>query len=150
MNIKTKFNPYARRKARRLALQALYQWEHTKQAPSEIIAQFLCDQEAIKADLDYFAEIVKQVIEHQERLDQDLLVCLDRTLPELDPIELTILRMSSYELLYRSEIPYKVVLNEAIELAKLFGATDGHKYVNGVLDRLAHRARAVEMSDKHE
>jgi N utilization substance protein B len=71
-------------------------------------------------------------------------------LPELDPIELTILRMSSYELLYRSEIPYKVVLNEAIELAKLFGATDGHKYVNGVLDRLAHRARAVEMSDKHE
>ena len=120
-----------RRKARSLAMQALYQWHMAGQAINEIEAQFRVDNDFAGVDGAYFREL--------------LLPCLDRPLEELDPVELAILRLSAFELHSRVDVPYRVVINEGIELAKVYGATDGHKFVNGVLDKLAPRLREAEV-----
>lgn len=146
MNTKSKFNPHARRKARRLALQALYQWQVSKHGPADIRAQFLQDQDVAKADLDYFDELLRNIVAQQQQLDDALQSFLTRSIAELDPIELTLLRIGFYELTKRFDIPYRVVINEAVELAKTFGATDGHKYVNGVLDKAAQTIRHLEIN----
>ncbi len=132
--------------ARRCALQALYQWQVTGFSPAEIERQFVQEHQASDARLDYFAELLYGVVEHRADIDEALGQFTDRAVEEIDPIERAILRLGAYELLYRKEIPYRAVLNEAINLAKDFGATHkSYKYVNGVLDKLAHRVRAHEI-----
>ena len=146
MTEKPPFNAAARRKARHYGMQALYQWQMTKDPVSDIEIQFLADYDFTKVDVEYFHEIIHQVPAAVDELQAAFSPCLDREIDDLDPIELSLLRLGSYELLKRIDIPYKVVINEAVALAKKFGATDGHKYINGVLDKLARRARAVELN----
>jgi len=134
-----------RRAARSLAMQALYQWHMAGHALNEIEAQFRVDNDFSAVDGAYFREILHGVPHLKTELDELIEPCLDRPLAELDPVELAILRLSTYELLKRVDVPYRVVINEGIELAKVFGATDGHKFVNGVLDKLAPRLRAAEV-----
>lgn len=135
----------ARRKARSLAVQALYSWQIAGQPLHEIEAQFRTDNDFSEVDGAYFHEILHGVPRQKSELDSTFEPCLDRPLAEIDPVELAILRLSTYELRNRIDVPYKVVINEGIELAKTFGATDGHKFVNGVLDKLAPRLRAAEL-----
>ena len=134
-----------RRKARSLAVQALYSWQLAGQPLNEIEAQFRVDNDFSDVDGAYFQELLHGVPRLKAELDEAFGPCLDRPLDEVDPVELAILRLSAYELRNRVDVPYRVVINEGIELAKVFGATDGHKFVNGVLDKLAPRLRADEV-----
>ncbi len=136
--------PAQRRRARRLAVQALYQWQISGSSLLAIEMEFREDNDFRKLDEDYFSELLHQVPAQIGRLDEMLGQLLDRPLQDLSPIELVILRMGTYELLERKDVPYRVVINEGVDLAKTFGATDGHKYVNGVLDKLARRVRQDE------
>lgn len=145
MNKTPKFNPHARRKARRLLLQAIYQWQMAETSLPELASQYAQDELMVTADIDYFQTLLQAIPAKSTELDQELTPCLDRPLAELDPIELAVLRIGAYELMERLEIPYRVIINEAVELAKTFGATEGHKYINGVLDRLARKWRASEL-----
>ncbi|MFC3853792.1 transcription antitermination factor NusB [Salinispirillum marinum] len=138
------FRPAARRRARHMVLQALYQWQVSKASANEIEAQFLVDNDLSKIDKPYFHEVLHQVPARVNELDAAIAPLLDRALADMTPIELAILRMGTYELMHRVDVPYKVVINEGVELAKSFGATDGHRYVNGVLDKLAVRLRPLE------
>ena len=139
------FNPAARRKARHYGMQALYQWQMTKYPLAEIELQFLTDYDFTRVDVEYFHDIIHHVPANLEELEAAFIPHLDRDISELDPIELALLRLGSYELVKRIDIPYKVAINEAVALAKKFGASDGHKYINGVLDKLAQDVRAVEI-----
>lgn len=109
-----------------------------------IIDHFMVEQDAKKFDSEYFAELVRSVPVKLDRLDEALSGCLDRQLDAVDPVERAILRVGAYELIEHPEIPYRVVINEAVELAKTFGAEKGHRYVNGVLDRAARELRPLE------
>lgn len=135
-----------RRKARHYALQALYQWQMAGQGLNVIEAQFLSDYDMANVDVEFFHDMVHnipaQIGDLQARFEKHL----DRPLGELDPIELSLLRMGSYELLRRLDVPYKVAINETVNLAKRFGATDGYRYINGVLDKVASECRAVEVA----
>lgn len=137
----------ARRQARTLAMQALYSWHIAGQALNEIEAQFRVDNDFSAVDGAYFHEILHGVPRQKTEIDSFFEPLLDRPLDEIDPVELAILRLSTYELRNRIDVPYRVVINEGIELAKVFGATDGHKFVNGVLDKLAPKLRADEVRD---
>lgn len=135
-----------RRHSRRRALQALYQWELAEGDVQDIDAQFLATQDMSKADVGYFQALLHDVAATLSEIDADLQPCLDRDLARLDPIERNILRIAAHELRARPDIPYRVIINEAVELTKSFGAEQGHKYVNGVLDALAQQLRAHEMA----
>lgn len=135
-----------KRKARKLVLQALYQWLMSGSELHEIEAQFRVINNMDKVDVDYFCRILYGVPTHLESLEQSFTPFLDREVNALNPIELTVLRIGSFELFHCPEIPYKVVLDESISLTKEFGSQDGHKYVNGVLNNLAQQVRAVEIS----
>ena len=139
-----KNQPGKRGWARRCAVQALYQWQLTGQPPSQIETYFLANEDLSKADPNYFRELVHQVPAHVTAIDAALEPLLDRPMIQVDPVECAILRIGGYELLQRPDISYRIVLNEAIELAKVFGAEQGHRFVNGVLDKLARSVRAVE------
>lgn len=139
---------YSRSKARRCAIQALYQWQMTGQDVEEIIEQYRTDQDMAKVDTPYFEELLRQVVLRIHELDEHLQPILDRPVREVDPVEAAILRMSTYELAGHLDVPYRVVINEAIELAKTFGAVNGHKYVNGILDKLASELRPQEVAEK--
>jgi N utilization substance protein B len=145
MNIKVKFNPHARRKARRLLLQALYQGHLANNSLHELTEQYAQDENMAQADAAYFQEALQIISAKQPHLDEYFIPFLDRPLTELDPIELAILRIGAYELSERLEIPYRVILNETVELTKTFGSIEGHKYINGVLDKLARQLRTTEM-----
>lgn len=134
-----------RSRARHYAVQALYQWQLAGQDVGDIVAQFLTGPEAAKFDTDYFRDLLRGVTTHAAELDGHLSPHVDRPIGQIDPVERAILRLGAYELRHRVEVPYRVVINEAIELAKTFGAEQGHKYVNAVLDRLAPLLRAAEM-----
>ena len=136
-----------RREARQLATQALYQWHMAKTSLNEIEAQFRVDNDFSDVDASYFHDILHGVPAHKTEIDIALAPCLDLTLEELDPVELAVLRMATWELLKRVDVPYRVVINEGIELAKVYGSTDGHKFVNGVLDKLAPRLREAEVKE---
>ena len=136
-----------RRKARTLIVQALYQWYLSKSDPLEIEAQFH-EQNGGKIDWEYFSEVFLEIPKQQEALDKHISPLLDRELNSLDPVERALLYLGTFELASRIDIPYRVVINECVELAKTFGATDGHKYINGVLDKLAKSLRSVELSSK--
>ena len=136
-----------RRRARRLILQALYQWLLAEGDPQEIAKQFEQDTEG-KVDWIFFREVFLQIPSQIQQLDEHLAPMLDRERDALDPIERALLYQGTYELAFRIDVPYRVVINECVELAKQFGATDGHKYVNGVLDKLAAVLRPIELAAK--
>lgn len=138
----------ARTKARRNAVQALYQWQLTGADVSSIEEQFLVEHDMENVDVDYFRELLREVPLHLHELDDHIIEYLDRPINEVDPVERAILRMSTYELEFRIDVPYKAVINEGVEMAKTFGAEHGHKYVNGILDRVAHKLRSVEIKAK--
>ncbi len=131
--------------ARRCAVQALYQWHITQQNVGDIDAQFVTEHDVKKVDIAYFQEILHQVPVHVAELDAHYATFLDRPVRELDPVECAILRMSVYELAHRPDIPYRVIINEGVDMAKVFGAEQSHKYINGVLDKVARRLRAAEI-----
>ncbi len=135
----------SRHKARRAAVQALYQWQLTQQAPGDIEDHFILDHEMNDVDLEYFHHLVREVPLHLHELDDHITPHLDRDLSEVDPVERAILRIGAYEFEFHPEIPYKVILNEAVELAKTFGAEHGHKYVNAILDKVAAGLRSSEI-----
>jgi len=136
--------PSARHNTRSYVIQALYEWLISGNDIQTIKAHFLNDYNFKKTDTEYFATLLKGVITKHELLDQNLLPHLDRPLNELDPIELCILRTAMFELIEQPKIPYRVIINEAVELAKKFGVTGGYKYVNGVLDKAAKKIRHDE------
>lgn len=137
-----------RSKARRCALQALYQWQLAGQDLADIESQFLAEQDLAGADLSYFSELLRNVPRQTTELDERYRAFIDRGVEELDPVELAILRIGVYELLHHPEVPFRVVINEAVELAKTFGAEQSHRYINGVLDKAARELRAVEVKMK--
>jgi N utilization substance protein B len=134
----------ARSRARRRALQALYAWQLSGSHMNAVIEQFRHEQDMEVADLDYFEDLLHGVEQHVAELDASLRPYLDREVAEVDPIERAALRLAAYELKYRPDVPYRVVINEAIEVTKRFGADHGHSYVNGVLDKLAGELRSAE------
>ncbi|MER3546175.1 MAG: transcription antitermination factor NusB [Rhodanobacteraceae bacterium] len=137
-------DPAARSRARRRALQALYAWQMSGSSSRAVIEQFRHEQDMQVADLEYFEDLVRGVDAHRAELDAGLAPFLDRGIEQVDPIERATLRLGAYELKYRQDVPYRVVLNEAIELVKRFGSEHGHTYVNGVLDKLAREWRRAE------
>ncbi len=143
--VKPSISPSARRKARHYGVQALYQWHMTKYPLGEIELQFLSEYDFASVDVEYFHDIIHHVPANLDELETAFTPHLDREFEALDPIELSLLRLGSYELVKRIDVPYRVVINEAVALAKKFGATDGHKFVNGVLDKLAQDVRTVEI-----
>ena len=134
----------ARSIARKLAMQALYQWQLTDQQAGEIIGQFLESEDSAGVDREHFEELVRSCIGQNEAITAALTPFIDRPLEQLDPVESAILMIGMYELRERLDIPYRVVINEAVDLCRRFGATDAHKYVNAVLDRAARELRAAE------
>ena len=135
----------SRTRARRLAMQALYQWQLSEQPWETIYAQFADTESARGADFEYFRILLRQVVSSQHALDDELASTLDRPPAQLDPIERAVLLIGVYELAHRPDVPYRVVINEAVELAKRYGGTGSHRYVNGVLDKCAARLRAAEI-----
>ncbi|TCK01520.1 NusB antitermination factor [Volucribacter psittacicida] len=128
-----------RHRARECALQALYSWQISQNPAEDIELAFFSDEEVLKgADKPYFRQLFRQTVQFIDPVDEQIKPYLDkRDFEELDPIEKSILRLAVYELKYALDVPYKVVINEAIELAKSFGAEESHKYINGVLDKIA-------------
>lgn len=135
----------ARSRARRLILQALYQWQLSGASAAEIIAQLSASQDLKDTDTEYFEELLRRIIAESTELDALAAPHLDRPLAQLDPIEHGILLLSTCELQTRPDVPYRVVLNEAVELSKKFGAQDGHKYINAVLERVCTDVRSAEI-----
>ena len=135
-----------RARARRCAVQALYQWQLAGQQPSSIVEEFVAERELINVDQEYFRELTTEVPKHGDVLREQLEGVLDRDWAQLDPVEAAVLWIGAYEFKHREDIPWRVVVNEGVELCKMFGAEDGFKYVNGVLDRLAESLRPVEVS----
>lgn len=136
----------ARSAARRNAVQALYQWEMNHQPIDQIIGEFQSGRsEMQKADQEYFSEVTRGVMHHREELASGLVPHLSRSFDHLDPVERAVLLLAMYELLYRPDLPWRVVVNEAIELAKMFGAEQSHRFINGVLDAAARATRAAEI-----
>lgn len=137
-------DPVHRSRARRRALQALYAWQMSGGTAQQIIAQFAHEQAHEIADLVYFEDLVTGVMKNVRELDAALQPFLDRTVEEVDPIERAALRIAAYELRHRVDVPYRVVLNEAIDITKRFGSEHGHTFVNGVLDHAAAAWRTAE------
>lgn len=138
------FKPAARRKAREYAMQAIYQWQMTGNALNEIEAQYLLTMNSKKVDIVYFQELFNGVLTSLDDIDEVIAPAIDRGMDDIDPVERAIIRLSAYELKHRIDIPRRVVINEGIELAKTFGATDGHKFINGVLDKISKTLRPHE------
>ena len=134
----------ARSRARRRALQAIYAWQMSGSKMNAVIDQFRHEQDMEIADLQYFEDLLRGIEQHVEELDEALTPYIDREVGQIDPIERAALRIAAYELKFRPDVPYRVVINEAIEVTKRFGADHGHSYVNGVLDKLASQLRGTE------
>jgi N utilization substance protein B len=130
--------------ARKLAVQALYRWQLNACPWQDLLQEFADDADMAKADRDYFSELIGNVVREREQLDTQLAAWMDRKPAELDPVEHAVLLIGTYELQTRPEVPYRVVISEAVGLARRFGATDGYKFVNAVLDRGARALRAAE------
>jgi transcription antitermination protein NusB len=134
-----------RRKSRELVLKAVYRGLLNESTMKQVLTDMLDDPDYLKADEAYFKHLLQGVGEHLEALDTEILRFIDRKMTELSPVEHAILRISTYELLFDMSIPYKVAINEGVELAKIYGGVDGHKYINGVLDKVAASARPQEL-----
>ena len=134
-----------RSKAREYAVQALYQWQISGNEIKDILDQFAVEKKPKTYEVDYFQDLVRGVITNLTEIDAAIAPHIDRDIEKVDFVERAILRQSTYELMQHVEVPFRVVINEAVELAKLFGADQGHKYVNGVIDKLAQKIRALEV-----
>lgn len=141
-------NPTSRRGlARRLTVQALYQWLVNETAPDTVLKEFREMPDGLgRADPEYFSELLRGTVQEAATLTTMIVPHIDRPLNQLDPVEYAVLLLGAYELANRPEVPWRVVVNEAVNLAKVFGAEDGYKFVNGVLDRIARAARPDEIS----
>jgi len=139
-------NKSPRHRARELALQGVYQWRVTAGEAAQIEKQMHEEKNLGRYDKELFSKLLRGTLSQHANLEALLAPCLDRPLAELSPVEFSILLLGAFELSQHLEVPYKVVINEAVELAKTFGGTDGHKYVNGVLDKLAPQVRAPEFA----
>jgi N utilization substance protein B len=133
-----------RRRSREFALQGLYQWQLAKTEPAAIARQLAEAKGFDKIDVDYFNTLLEGTIAAAPELEREIAQHLDRDYGRLSPVERGILLLAGYELVHQPAVPYRAVINEAVELAKSYGGTDGHKFVNGVLDKLATRLRAAE------
>lgn len=138
----------SRHQARRLVMQALYQQHFTSDDYIELAKQFVNDEPRFPTDFDYFQLLLRQVIDNQQQIDAAFSPLLDRKIDDLNPVELAILRLSTAEFCFHQDIPYKVVINEALELAKGYGAEQSFKYINAILDKLSKKLRAVETSSR--
>jgi len=145
-----KFSAHERSRARRYAMQALYQWDLSGTDLAEIRKQFLEAEDFTRADRTYFNGLLRDIPKHIVKIDKNISGNIDRPIEQLDPVERAILRIAVCELLLRAEIPYRVSINEAVNLAKKFGAEQGHTFVNGVLDQAAHTIRPAECAGPHE
>lgn len=134
----------SRRLARQRALQALYQWELNPGPVNSLLEQFMTTQDMEKVDIEYFTELLRQSVAMADELDGQLSGYLDIPLARLDPVERCILLLATYELTRRPDIPYRVIISEAVALAKKFGAEEGHKFINGVLDKAVRDWRPYE------
>jgi len=139
-------DPAARSRSRRRALQAVYAWQISHTPVDTVLEQFSTEQDMEVADLAYFEALVRGVITGHKGLDQALSQYVDRPMELVDPIERAVLRLAAFELRDRIDVPYRVIINEAIEIAKRFGSDHGHTYVNGVLDQAAGQWRAAEIN----
>lgn len=140
-------NPTARHNARYYALQAMYQWQINHTPITELEADFLINHiKKKKTDIEYFKELIHAVPKNFDELDAHMTPFLSRSLQELDPVELAILRLGIYELAHRLDIPYRVAINEYLELTKQFGSIEGFKFVNGILDQVARKLRTHEVA----
>jgi N utilization substance protein B len=137
--------PSTRKKARQLLVQALYQWQLSGSDLHSIEAEFFTDNDMRKVDTEYFRELLHGIPQKLDEVDAAYESHLDRQSKDLDPISRALLRMGCYELCFRIDIPYKVAINEAVNLAKTFGPTDAYKYINGILDKVAATHRAIEV-----
>jgi N utilization substance protein B len=144
VSVRFERNSGARTVARKLALQALYRWQLNACEWQDLVQEFATDADMPRADAEYFEALIAAICRSHDELDAALAPLLDRKPAELDPIEHALLLIGSYELQHRLEVPFRVVINEAVNLARRFGATDGHKFVNGVLDRAARLWRLQE------
>ena len=136
----------ARSNARKNVVQALYQWQMTGTSVIEIERQFSESDRLKNVQRSYFSELLRGVPRELVAIDDALKLFVDRPVEKIDPVERAILRMSIFELFHRLDIPYRVILNEAVSLSKIYGAQDGYKYINGVLDKVARRYRADEVA----
>ena len=136
-----------KRRARKLALQSLYQWFMAGDELTAIEAQFHAMNNMEKVDVEYYRRLLYGVPKELASIESSLQTVLDRSIAQLNPVELTILRLCTFELLHCLEIPYRVILDESVSLAKTFGSQDGHKYVNGVLHNLAQTLRKTEVNN---
>jgi N utilization substance protein B len=141
-----KFDPWSRRRARRLLVQALYQWQLTGASVGDLEDQFRGRKEYGRIEKPFFSQLLMGVIRQVDALDELLEPLLDRALKDLDQVERAILRAGAFELNGRIDVPYKVVIDEYVALAKVFGAEESHRYVNAVLDKLARTERVLETS----
>ncbi|CAM3708665.1 transcription antitermination factor NusB [Parendozoicomonas haliclonae] len=139
-----------RRKARELALQALYQWQMAGASITDIEAQFRARNDMTRVDGGFFHELLSGIARQVSKIDETITPLLDRGFDQLDPVERAALRLGCYEMMVRTDVPYRVVINEGIELAKKYGAQDSHKYINGILDKLALTLRPVEVKAYRE
>ena len=137
-------DPVLRARARRRALQAIYAWQVSGGEATALSTQFAHEQAREQADLEYFEDLIRGVIQHRAQLDEALAPFLDRGIEEVDAIERAVLRIAAYELQHRLDVPFRVVIDEALRTTKRFGSEHGHTYVNGVLDKLAAQARSTE------
>ena len=135
-----------RRKAREFAVQGIYQWLLNRQPVTEVVKQLRDDPDYASIDEKMFLALLNGAINESAQLDQRLIKYVDRPIAELSPVEHAVLLLGAQELLHHLEVPYRVVINEAVELTKTFGGTDGHKFVNGVMDKLAAEVRSVEVN----
>ncbi|MEJ2087458.1 MAG: transcription antitermination factor NusB [Gammaproteobacteria bacterium] len=139
---------WARRKARRALVQAVYQWQMAGGTTAEIEAEYRDNGSLDNADADFFGELLRGVVLNCDEVDSLLAPVLDRPIHELDKVERAVLRIAARELATREDVPFRVVIDEYVELTKLFGAEEGHKFVNGVLDKLARSLRPVEVAER--
>lgn len=140
--------PAARSKARRFALQGLYQMELSECSATDVEKQYTEDHDMKRVDTDYLHDLLLGIVKHRDEIDELIAAKIDRQFDDLDPIETAILRIGGFELLHRVDVPYKVVINESVELARRFGASESHKYVNSILDQIAHDHRVFEIRKK--
>lgn len=126
-----------RRRARECAIQAIYSWYISKNTVEEVELAFIADQDMKGVDMPYFRKLFRGVVNNVEAIDEALRPFLDRHENDIDPVERSILRLSGYELKFEEDVPFRVAINEGIEVAKVFGSDDSHKYINGILDKLA-------------
>jgi len=133
-----------RQKARKILVQALYQWQLNKSDVAEIQAQFLAEHNPEKLDIAYFSEILRGITKKSQEIDDHIIPLLDRPVEMINPVELAILRLSTYEYIYCLDIPFRVIIDEAISLCKTYGTVEGHRYVNGVLHHLSIKLRPIE------